>query len=210
MDQAIQKRLSDFFSNYKLIIFKKGHIIYRPEDPITNIYFLKKGLVKQYIISEDGDEVVINLFRPNSFIPIMTVLSETPNRHFFESQEETAAYSAPTSGVINFIKSEPEVLFDLTTRFAKAINGLSLKFEEAVTKDASDKILSLISYLSEKFGKQTDKGSLINLPLTHQEVANLTGLTRETASRTLEKLMKDGLIINSNHQITLVTHLTDK
>lgn len=209
MEKSVEEKLNQFFSKFSSQKFKKGEQILEPEQKISQIFFIKKGLVRQYLISEEGEEITVNLFRPNSFFPVMLILSQTQNRHFFDATENVEALVAPAEKVVNFLKNEPEVLFDLTTRFAKAINGLSLRLEEVYTKNSYKRILSLLNYLAERFGEHTKKGIKINLNLTHQDIANWTEMSRETASRTLEKLAKQGLIKKEKH-FYIVIPITDK
>lgn len=199
VNTQIIKKLDSFFSQFKPLKIKKDKVLYQPDDPISNIYFLKTGLIRQYSISEDGEEVTINIFRPNSFLPIMLILSNKPNKYFFEAQTNLEVFEAPFQKVLEFLQKEPTVLFDLTRRFAAAIGGLTTRIEELSFRQSEERIKSLLNYLAEKFGKNDKNGLLINLPLTHKDIATWVNLTRETTSRQLENLTKEG-IISFNHQ----------
>ena len=204
MEPQVLEKLNSFFSQYKPLTIKKGKILYQPDDQILNIYLLKEGLVRQYSISEKGDEVTINVFRPYSFFPIMLILANQSNNYFFEAQTDITAFRAPAEKVIEFLKSEPEVLFDLTKRFSAAITGLSKRIEELSFDQASNRIASLLLYLAQRFGEQNDGEIIINLPLTHQDLASWTSLTRETASRQLKNLSSLGIISYNRQSITIL------
>ena len=62
MNIDVQKKLEAFFSQYRPLSYKKGSILVRPEEPVFGIYLLKKGYIRQYVISEEGDEININIF----------------------------------------------------------------------------------------------------------------------------------------------------
>lgn len=177
--------------------------MYRPDDPISNIYLLKTGLVRQYSITENGEEITINVFRPTSFLPIMLVLSGQPNKYFFEAQTDLFVFAAPFEKVLEFLQKEPTVLFDLTKRFAAAIGGLSTRVEELSFSGSKNRISSLILYLADKFGVTEGEKIIINLPLTHKDLATWVNLTRETTSRQLEKLTKEGTISYDHHIVTI-------
>lgn len=217
MDSHVQKKLEQFFSNYRLLKFKKGEIIVRPDDPIFGIYLLKKGYIRQYVVSEDGGEITINIFRPISFIPMMLAISETENEHdfsvnehsfslnryYFETASEVEVWRAPTDKTIDFVRNEPEVLFDLAKRFAAGLNGLSQRLEDLMFENAYKRVVSLLLYLSKRFGENQGNDLLINLPLTHKDISALVNLTRETTSRQLEKLTKRGVISYTHQYITI-------
>lgn len=204
MDETVQKKVETFFSKFTPKSFKKGDVFLQPDDQVSNIFLIKEGLVKQYILSENGEELTINVFRPNSFFPIMLALANQPNKYFFEAQTNVSALRAPTKKVIEFLEENPDVLLDLTKRFSAAILGLSIRVEELSFHQASNRISSLLLYLAERFGEIKDSKIVIKLPLTHQDLASWTSLTRETVSRQLEQLSKEGIILYDRQSITIL------
>lgn len=203
MDAAVFKKIDRFFCQYQPLHFKKGEVIVRAEDPIFGIYFLKRGLVKQYVISKDGDEVTIHIFTSPSFFPMMLILGELENRYFFEAQTNVEVFRAPVDKTLRFVKEDPQVLFDLTKRFAQGLNGLSIRLENLMFEEAYKRVVFLLLYLAEKFGQKEDGKIIIELPLTHKDIASWINLTRETVSRQIEKLINKGLISHKNHQLII-------
>lgn len=194
MDNSVKNKIEGFFNKYTPLTFAKNQIIISPEEEITSIYLLKKGLVRMYVISEDGEEATIHVFRPGSFFPIMLSLSSRPNKYYLEAVEDTEVVKAPAKEVVTFVRNDPEVLFDLTTRFADAITGLMLRIEQLVSQGAYPKIVSLLLYLADTFGEKIDEGTKIKLQFSHDDIAAWVGVARETVSRQIEKLQQKGLI----------------
>lgn len=64
MDNTTISKLEEFFSRYRLTTYKKGEIIYRPEDDPSHIAFIKSGYVRLFALSKDGEEMTINIFKP--------------------------------------------------------------------------------------------------------------------------------------------------
>lgn len=204
MNELVQQKIEAFFRKFTFIKFKRGDVFYRPNDPVIDIFFIKEGFVKQYIFSENGEGLTINIFRPNSFFPIMLVLANQPNKYFFEAQTNISTFRVPTKKVVEFLEENPDVLLDLTKRFSAAILGLSIRVEELSFHQASNRISSLLLYLAEKFGKTENGKTIINLSLTHQDLADWTSLTRETVSRQLEQLSKEGIIKSDRQFISIL------
>ena len=155
------------------------------------------------VLTSNGEEITIHIFRPGSFFPMMLAISNTPNRYYFQALTNTKVKISPQHKVIEFVKKEKKPLFDLTVRFAKGLDGLSSRLESLLGKKALDRITSLLLYLSDRFGKETNEGIKINLPLSHQEIAKWVGLERETVSRQMKALNKDGLISYKRQKITI-------
>lgn len=203
MQSRISQKIEEFFSQYTSQEFTKNQIIITPEEEISSIYLLKKGLVRMYIISEEGIEATIHIFRKGSFFPIMLSISNKPNKYYFEAMEEVEAVKALAEQVIAFIKSDPAVLFDLTTRFADAINGLMNRIDQLVSQGAYSKIASLLLYFSDTFGKKEGNMYYFDLPFSHDQIATWVGVSRETVSRQIEILEKKGIITHKDHKIII-------
>jgi CRP/FNR family cyclic AMP-dependent transcriptional regulator len=193
-EATIEKTITGFFSNHKPIMLKRGQVIIRPNEDLNSIIYLKTGVVKMYTLSEEGDELTLHLFTARSFFPMMLRLSGKTNAYYYEAVEDSQGMIAPTEEVLKWLKSEPEVLFDLTSRFSSAIMGLLTRIEGMAFQDAFAKMVSLIIYLAEKFGEDREGVVHITLILNHQDIASWLSIRRETASRQLEKLQKTGLI----------------
>lgn len=194
MNTEIKNKLLKFFSSYQKVKFKKGTTILRPFDPLNGVFYLEQGFVKQFVLTEKGDEITLHIYRPETYFPIMVILSGGGNHFFFESLNDVVAYKAPQEKVLEFLQRSPDVLFDLTTRFAKAISGLSRRIELMLPEQAYVKICSLLVYLSQILGKKNNQGIELEIPFTHRDIASWTGVTRETASRQFEKLITEGII----------------
>ncbi len=203
MNQNVSEKIDKFFSGFYPVSFEKGEIIIRPNGKIQNIFLLKKGKVRMYAVSDDGQEVTLHIFRPQSFFPIMLSLSEAYDKYYFEALEKTETLKAPVEKVIEFLKSDQEVLFDLTTRFSNAMSGLTLRIETMAFEDAYSRIASLLFYLCEKFGEVREDKTIINMTLQHDDIANWVGLRRETVSRQFEKMQKEKIVENKNKQLVI-------
>lgn len=206
MDEEIKHKLDLFFSDFPLVSFHKNDSIIKASDPIINIFYLRKGLVRQYLLIEDGEDITLHLFRPTSYFPMMLAMSNVPNKYFFEAKSAVEVRKCPTHEVIAFVKREPAVLFDLATRFSNGLNSMLAKIENAMFTSAYKKVASLLLYLGTHFGSVKGENIVISLPLTHTDIASWTGLQRETVSRQLEKLRRKGIITTKNQEIII----TDK
>jgi CRP-like cAMP-binding protein len=61
-------------------------------------------------------------------------------------------------------------------------------------RHAESSLLQLLTWLAKRFGQEVEQGKLIDLRLTHQDIAELIGLTRVTVTRVLSDLEKQGMI----------------
>ncbi len=177
MTKYVEEKVTRFFKNYRAIRYKKNHILIFPRETIPAIYFLKKGLVRQYVITEKGEEITLHIFKPLSYFPIMLSLAGVKNKYFFQALGTVEVRKAPCKDVLTFLKSDAEVLLDLTKRLSEALCGILIRIENSVGTDSSKKIASIVSYLKKS----------TNQTFTHQQIATWAGTARETVTRTIKK-----------------------
>ncbi len=200
MSTDIRKKTESFFSKYPKFSFSEGSIILRADQPAPGIFYIKKGLIKQYVISDKGEILTLNIFRPGSFFLMMWAINNTPNSFFFEAMENTEVFRAPLKDAREFVKTNPDVLYALTNRIMAGLSGIIKRLQFLAFDDADTKLQTLFSYLAKTYGQKKDDQYSINLPLTHKDIATWIGTSRETASYKMEEMRRKGLISYKHHQ----------
>ena len=204
MQNPINQKLDNFFSQFRERRFKKGQVIIRAEDEPGGVYYLTSGFVRFYSIFEDGKELTLNIFKPGSYFPMLWALADIPNVYFFEPITNVSVRQAPKSKVLEFIKINPDIFYELTKRLMVGFAGLMVRFEQLLTQNAQKKVASVFYLSARRFGDKNGNGqTIISFPLTHQEIANLANLTRETTSLEIKKLEVAGTISKKNRLWTV-------
>lgn len=196
-------KLAQFFSKYKLLKYKKGENILRADDQILGIHLLKKGFVRQYSISSSGHELTIQIYKPGFYFPTLLAIANLPNRYYFAAATDVELRRSPSKEFIGFIKNEPGILFDFINRISDNYYELVGRLENLMFEQAYFRVVSLLSYLANRFGTKSGNKIIVRIPLTHEDIANWTGINRETASRQIEKLMVKGLIVQKGHKFAV-------
>jgi len=193
MSPRISQKIKQFFSQYKLQTFEKGRIfIYAGDDP-PGIFCLEEGEVREYGIATSGEELVINVFKPPAFFPMSWALNKTPNRYFYEAASNVNLRLAPADAAVEFIKSNPDVMFDLLNRVFRGTDGLLLRMYYLMGGNAYHRTVLELIIACKRFGKLQKDGSYI-LNIKENELAKRGGLTRETFNREIHKLKTARLI----------------
>lgn len=195
--------LKEFFAQYPVVEFKAGETIYRPDEIITFIYYLEAGYVSQQVVSENGEDFILNIYRPGSYLPISLILQGIPNDCSYETLTKLVVRKAPAKDVLKFMEKNPAVMQELLIRLASGLNTMASKTEALVFGTASRKIAATLYFAARRFGKKTAQGTIIDFPLTHKRIAAMTGITRETASIEMAKLKKDGVLTYKGKQVTI-------
>lgn len=201
METTIAKKLEVFFTQFKHQRYKKGEILIRADDNPPGIFYLKEGTVKKYAISQSGEEVILNIFKPVSFFPMSWAINETPNSYFYEAKTDCEIWKAPKDEVIKFIKQNPDVLFDLMSRVYKGTDGLEARLKYLMSGSAYTRLITELIIQAKRFGKIN--GQTVELAIAESELAADTGMTRETISREMKILKEKNLLTLSSHKLII-------
>ena len=193
--------LDSFFARYMLITYKKRQLIIRAEDTPLGAFFLKKGYVRQYLISHEGHELTTSIYKPLDIFPLNWVLNNTPSRYHFESMTDVQILRAPKQRFLELVENQPELFFKLVSRLINRLDAFSERMEYLAFGHAGQKVAAILLILAERFGQEKEKEICIKIPLTHRDIASLLGLTRETVSIEMKKLENMGIFKQKRHTV---------
>ncbi len=202
METTISAQLSEFFAKYPVRQYDKGQIIVFANDDPQYIFYLKKGLIRQYDLSYRGDEIVINVFKPGTFFPMSWAVNNTPNEYFYQASEDCEVSIARPEEVISFVKENPDILFDLLSRVYAGTDGILRRMVHLMGGSAKGRLMYEILVQCRRFGDIKPDASCV-VVISENELASRAGLSRETVSREMRKLINDSLLAVSRGKITV-------
>lgn len=194
------KNLSKFIFTKK---FLKNDMVLSEEDTPKYMYFVYWGKVKVVQTSPEGKEHILTIHKAGEFFGEMSIL---------DGMTSPATVIALEDSLIGLLsKTNFEKYFLTNNKFLKElISTLCMRLREAwlIQKilsfsDAEKRIRILLNHLGKQFGTINEKGTIINLKLTHKDIADYSSLSRETVTRFLDKLIKNGEIEYNSKQILL-------
>lgn len=191
--QDASNQLHLFFSKYRRLEYKKGQTILRSDDNPSGIYYVSKGYVRLFSISESGQELTLIIIKQGDIFPIRWAITGQRHRYYFEAITPIELYKAPLEAFDEFVKSSPDVLYLILNNVLIRLGGLLERMEYQTFGNAYQKVASILVICADRFGASRERGVQIKVPLTHTSIANLIGLTRETTSIELKKLEKKGI-----------------
>lgn len=203
MNVLVDKKLNSFFSKFKKYHYKKGEVILRGGDTPQGVYFIDKGYVRDYSISKEGEELTLIIFKSEDFFPMQWVFNDRINQHYFDAMSAVELWRCPKEDFISFIEENPEIFFELTSHITLRLSGIMQRMEYLVFGNAYEKVASILMICAERFGEKEGEEIIIQVSLTHKDIANLLGLTRETASIEIKKLERKNLIAYKRRHLVI-------
>ncbi len=191
---SLSERVEQFFGSFKQASYKRGSLLIRTQEDPIGIFYIKKGKVKQYVISKKGEEPVVNIFSEKAFFPMTWGMNAGQNQYDFEAIEDVEVSIAPRADVMDFLNKNPDVVMDLLRRILNGLDGMLLRMSYLLSGGAYKRTVVEIVIAAKRFGKKLSPGETIRLHLKETSVANQAGLSRETVSRQISILKKKKLV----------------
>lgn len=202
MTDSTASELTTFLSKYPIKTYKKGEIIIFQGEAPRSAFTVKEGIVKAYNLSVNGDEKPVSFHAAGTTFPGSWVFGKVPSAiYYYEAfTSDVTVYAVNREDYVKFVQSSPTMLYSEFERYLSDQLGTSMRLNALQHSRASDKLIYTLHYLALSHGKRVGPQIIeITLDLTHQDFANLTGLTRETAATELNKLKHAGIITYSKN-----------
>ncbi|MBU8907197.1 Crp/Fnr family transcriptional regulator [Desertibacillus haloalkaliphilus] len=183
LQNAIEKTYED-----KEVLFSEG-------DKRDYLFVLRKGTVLISKLSEEGEERVINILTSGEIFPHTGFFDDRPYPGTAQAKREVEVLKIPMKAFDTFIEANPHLAFRVIKVMSRKIYDLQHKLNNMLSLNVEERLLTTIEQLNT-LGE--DK-----INLTHQEIANVVGASRETVSRQLKKLEKQGKIKMLKHSIVI-------
>lgn len=202
MDAVVLSTITEFFSHYPVKQIKKEQIIIHAGNEPRGVYHIVSGKIKQYDINYRGDEVVVNVFASPAFFPMSWTINKTENRYFFEAMTDVEVRIAPADDAVTFLKSHPDVMYDLLRRLYSGVDGIQRRMAHLMGGSARSRVIFELFIECSRFGTKNDDESY-TLSINESDLAKNSGLTRETTNRELAKLKQAGYISHDGKHMTI-------
>lgn len=168
----------------------------RPGESPPGVFFIYSGLVKAYDITKYNEENLLIIRKEDEIFPLIWAFTGHEHHIIYQALAPTITFQISRKVFLDFLKSSPDALIplmDMTIEMYRMHGDRILNLEYRTVRE---RIISFLLTMSDRFGKQTETGLLIEVPLRHQDIASSVNATRETTSRELSALERKGLLEN--------------
>lgn len=173
---------------------QRRQIVYLPGDPGEHVFFIQGGRVKCSKVSRDGKELTLNYAAAGEFFGEQCVLAGQPREEMAEAMKNSIITVLPRGNIRALLLGEPQIAYRFIKVMSDRRRAMETKIEHLVFHDVHAKLAALLLELGQEYGKDSEDGVQIDQKITHQEMANLIGSTRETISLTLAAFKRKELI----------------
>lgn len=182
---------------------KRRQVIFLPGDPAGVVYFLKTGRVKISRINEEGKEMTLAILEPGEVFGELELLEGIPRDTVAEALDDASICVMQRPDFEEMLKRDPNTSLRLTKLIGLRLKKIENRIENLVFRDVPSRLAGLLLQLARELGVEDGRGILLQVRLTHQELAGLIGSTRETVSATLGEFRRQGLVEIGQRKIVL-------
>ena len=185
-------------------LFPKDRVVIMAEDEGDTLFVISTGQVKVSIVSEDGREVILSMLGKGNFFGEMSLLDGHPRSANVTTMQETELLMVRRADFLRLIQNKPQIAVKLLAVLASRLRKTDRKIKGLALSDVTGRITQTLLQLAEEQGSPIPEGVLIHNRPTHQDLANMSGTTRETVSRVLKRLESQGYIVHKGKDLLIV------
>ena len=171
--------------------FRKNETILHEEDTNEYMYTILSGKVKVIQTSEDGRETILAMHKTGDFFGEMSLIDGKTMPATVLAMEETLTAIISKKEFISLISMQGKVLEKLLIILCTRLRESWNKIQMLNFNNAAERIKMLFTILSAEYGEKSADTITLNIKLTHQDIANMAGITRETVTRVIDKWQKE-------------------
>jgi len=186
--------------------YDPGKPIYFAGDPATHLYVVAVGKVKLLQHTLGGQDVLLDILTPGEFFGSLSVLGDEEFPDTAQTQTTCCILGITAKDFQTVLQCYPAVTLAALDKVSERLKAAHETLRQVSAHSVEQRIAAALLKLAEKLGEEQQEGLLIQMPLSRQDLAQMTGTTVETASRIMSQLQKDGLI-HSGRQWVAITNV---
>lgn len=194
----------NFFEKETVQKIKTDTVLFQEKDPVNHIFILLRGSIAIGRIHLKGKEFILKIINGRELLIEYQLFTLDPIYHFSaKTLTDCEFLMVNREQFEKFVNDDPIVLSSLTKWLSTSYIKAQMKCQDLIMNGKKGGLYSILIRLCNSYGIATDEGILIDIPLTHQELANLTYGTREVIQRSLKELRESGIITYEQQKFTV-------
>lgn len=180
-----------------------GEFFYLQGDPAAAAYLVENGRVRLTQVTPEGQQVLLRVIGPGNMFGAVAIAQVETYPVTAEADADCAVRVWPKSVLMDLIKEMPQLALNAMHMMAGHVQEFQDRFRELATQRVERRLARTLLRLASQAGRKTDEGVLIDLKLTRQDLAEMTGTTLYTVSRILSQWETQGLVHSGREKVVI-------
>lgn len=189
-----QEELDEIVKRFSATHYQSGDGIYYQDEPAHYLRVVVEGAVKLLRYTDEGKDVVLDILNPGSYFGSLKLLGSDIYTESAVAQSGCCILSIGLKDFRQILHEYPSVGIAILETSAEKLRTSQEQIKQLTTEPVETRIANILLTLTEKFGENKEKGTLIQLPFSRKDLADIAGTTTESASRVMSNFQKEGFI----------------
>jgi len=178
--------------------------VFMPDESAEHLYFLVRGRVKTGIFSHEGREIIKEIIAPGMLFGDLALAGETKRSEYAQSLNDGAEYICVNLPDFQSLMSKNQrFLLACMHHISGRLQRVEEKLANLVIKDARERIIEFLQVTASREGRRVGLETLVKHQLTQQDIASITGTSRQTVTSVFNELKRSNLIYFNRNSILI-------
>jgi CRP/FNR family transcriptional regulator len=188
--------------------FGKGETVFAEAEPSDFFYSVASGRVKVVKMLPTGKEVILEVFGAGEPLGAVAVYEGRPFPASAVAMEDTSCILIPRAAFFSLLEEHPTLVRGILTGLTLRLIELTKRLAELSGGRVEARFARLFLKLAHDIGKPHTDGTFVAMPLSRQELADMTGTTIETCIRIMSRWGKDEIVRTEKDGFTVIDATT--
>src|SRR5512139_298019 len=184
--------------------YKKKETIFSEGEPPEWFYLVLTGKVKITKLSHEGKEIILEVISPTDIFGGVAVIKGFPYPANAVAMEDSEVLKISRKNLMRLVDRFPNLMYCIAMQLGDRMKSSYDSLKNIALERVESRIAALLLKLAGKVGVETKAGTMIDMRLTKQDVADMVGTTVETSIRTFSKFKKQQLVSETDGKIVIV------
>jgi CRP/FNR family transcriptional regulator len=183
------------------IEYDKDEVIFQEGELAFGLYIVCRGRVKLAKRSSKGKRQILKLVGPGELLGEKTMFDQETYTAYAKTLEPTKLYFIERGAFLDFLRRHPQVAINLIEKLARELKSFQNRLLEISYEGSTERLARLLLKIGEVCGVPEGDRLYLGIDLSRAELAEMAGISTETAIRTLSRLRERGLVELVGHKI---------
>ncbi len=174
--------------------FPKNTPVYLPSDSSDGVFLLAEGRVKLCSITPDGKQAILAFIEPGELFGELALVEDSEREEHAETMAVSTLVLLPREALQQLMSESPHLALGVTKLFGLRRKRIERRLKSLLFRSNRDRLIHLLLDLTAQYGRDSEDGVLLSIPLSHQDLASIIGATRETVTTLLGELQLERLL----------------
>jgi len=199
LDELRGNEYEQLWADFSKTTYSKGQLIYAPGHDRDQVFIIKQGKVRVYLAMEDK-EFSLALLGPGN-------LYTTHTKAHVVAVDDVTLLTMPTDKFHRYMVTLPALSRTIVSILGELLKQSFSIIDNLVFKDISGRLADFFMDEAEQNGRITDKGTILNLDLTMEQLAAIIGSSRQTVSTIINSMQRADVLQKKARGVFLIPNL---